>query len=88
MITEENEGKNEKTNLTEVSDQAVCRICLGTEFEGMQIENDQDEDFNPLISPCKCTGTMGMIHAKCLKAWLETKGQKKIHRAQTMYTFK
>lgn len=28
---------------------------------------------NPLISPCKCDGTMKYIHALCLKEWLASK---------------
>ena len=31
-----------------------------------------EKEFNPLISPCKCTGTISMIHLKCLKEWLDT----------------
>jgi len=42
--------------------QMVCRICLSeTECE------------NPLICPCKCSGSMGQIHVKCLKEWLNSK---------------
>jgi E3 ubiquitin-protein ligase DOA10 len=42
----------------------VCRICLGEE------ENQID---NPLIAPCKCAGSMGLIHLDCLKEWLKGK---------------
>ena len=34
-----------------------CKICLG----------DQAEEGNPLVSPCKCSGTMKYIHVECLK---------------------
>ena len=30
----------------------VCRICLG----------EENETIDPLISPCKCAGTMSHIH--------------------------
>jgi hypothetical protein len=43
----------------------VCRICLGDE------ENDMLT--NPLISPCKCSGTMSTIHVACLIEWLNSK---------------
>lgn len=33
--------------------------------------NPNDPDFNPMISPCGCVGTIGMIHLKCLREWLE-----------------
>jgi hypothetical protein len=40
-------------------DVPVCRICL-------MEDNDTD---NPLITPCKCLGSMGFIHHACLKTW-------------------
>lgn len=45
----------------------VCRICLGEENEGT----------DPLISPCKCAGTMSHIHLECLREWLNSKRTKK-----------
>ncbi len=36
-----------------------CRICFCTESDHV----------NPLISPCKCSGTMKYIHLLCLKQW-------------------
>jgi hypothetical protein len=46
----------------------VCRICLSE-------DNSDQED--PLISPCKCSGTMKFIHLKCLTEWLESKKSSK-----------
>ena len=43
--------------------QSTCRICYG----------DFSYDENPLISPCKCKGSMKYIHYKCLKNWLNSK---------------
>jgi len=45
----------------------LCRICLCEESD----END------PLISPCKCAGTMSSIHLECLREWLNSKRSKK-----------
>ena len=39
-----------------------CRICL----------SDEQERDNPMISPCKCDGTMKYIHVNCLKEWLQS----------------
>ena len=39
----------------------TCRICLGDE--------EEEEADNPLIAPCKCTGTMGYLHKDCLREW-------------------
>lgn len=41
-----------------------CRICLD--------EGNEFDEKNPLISPCKCAGTMRYIHAECLTTWLNT----------------
>ena len=51
-------------------EQPVCRICLSEEEEG-----------NPLISPCKCTGSLSNIHLECIREWLE--GKK--HMKETPY---
>lgn len=40
-----------------------CRICLSESYA----------DDNPLISPCKCGGTMKYIHLKCLRNCLRSK---------------
>ena len=42
---------------------SMCRVCYG----------DDSTDENPLISPCKCKGSMKYIHYKCLKNWLNSK---------------
>ena len=42
------------------STEKICRIC----FEG---SNDM---INPLVSLCKCMGTVKYIHFECLKDWI------------------
>lgn len=39
----------------------ICRICY----------SGKSDATNPLISACKCTGSMKFIHFKCLKAWID-----------------
>jgi len=46
--------------------QIICRICLS------EVDEDEEEE-NPIISPCKCSGTMKYIHTECLKSWLNSK---------------
>lgn len=41
----------------------VCRVCFSS-------DNDTD---NPLISACKCIGSVKFIHFNCLKAWINLK---------------
>ena len=48
----------------------VCRICLGTEEEGTPSEDGEPDK---LICPCKCAGSMGMIHISCLREWVNSK---------------
>ena len=43
-----------------------CRIC----------HSGRDHPRNPLISPCKCSGTMKYVHIACLIRWLEVSSQK------------
>ena len=57
-----------------------CRICLGNEEES---SND-----NPLISGCKCSGTMKYIHLECLKSWLMSKiAKREVSFLLTIYSF-
>lgn len=54
----------------------MCRICLGEE---------EDPVNDPLFSPCKCAGSMGLIHIECLRAWI--KGKKIQRRGQVVSTY-
>ena len=59
-----NKNINEKKSnliLTNIK-KNICRICY----------NEEEEESNPLIQPCQCSGTMKYIHYKCLKKWIET----------------
>jgi hypothetical protein len=61
---EENRGLPANVSGSQQSkSEMVCRICLA---------EDSDHD-NPMISPCKCSGTMKFIHLECLKEWLSCK---------------
>ena len=41
----------------------ICRFCYSA-------ENTKE---NPLLSICKCTGSLGFVHFICLKGWLNFK---------------
>ena len=56
--SENNTEKNNKKN------KKICRICYMEEI---------DKKNNPLIKPCKCSGSMKYIHYECLLHWLKTK---------------
>ncbi|CAH2300552.1 E3 ubiquitin- ligase MARCH1 isoform X2 [Pelobates cultripes] len=42
-------------------DLEVCRIC--------HCEGDEE---NPLIAPCRCTGTLRFVHQACLHQWIKS----------------
>lgn len=47
---------------SEARESFQCRICLGNEVKNLG---------NPIISPCKCRGSMKFIHLECLKPWIK-----------------
>jgi len=57
----------------------ICRICLFNTVE----------ESNPILSLCKCKGSVNVLHLKCLKLWLEQKLTKKeIQKPGISYTIK
>uniref|UniRef100_A0A914XKI9 RING-CH-type domain-containing protein n=1 Tax=Plectus sambesii TaxID=2011161 RepID=A0A914XKI9_9BILA len=48
------------------SSRPLCRIC--------HLQNDSPSD--PLIFPCRCSGTMQFVHTSCLVHWLEISTKK------------
>jgi hypothetical protein len=46
--------------LIDIQSSEVCRICY-----------DNGEAGNPLITPCKCAGSMQYVHLKCLRRWMD-----------------
>ena len=71
---EEKEGKNKEliscneseknSEINKKKNKKICRICYMEEI---------DKKINPLIKPCKCSGSMKYIHYECLLHWLKTK---------------
>lgn len=61
----------------DLSDIPSCRICF----------NECEED-NPLISPCRCSGSLKFIHYNCLKSWLESKRTIKMTDSTMTYHWK
>lgn len=64
-INNSNNGNadNQEKILSQSNLNLACRICL---------ERNESED-NPLLTPCKCAGTMKFIHLECLQKWLRGK---------------
>ncbi len=66
-----------RTNSKQMSDVINCKICLS-----------EEDSENPMISPCKCTGSMQYIHLNCLKEWLEGKKHMKETSQVNSYIWK
>ena len=64
---EEKNNNNNDENSENSNTKNLCRICYSSE----------SNINNPLISPCKCNGSMQYIHYNCLKQCIEAKIQKK-----------
>eukprot|EP00981_Chlorochromonas_danica_P005582 scaffold1159_cov160-Ochromonas_danica.AAC.4 len=53
-----------------------CRICRGNGEEG-----------RPLYHPCRCTGSIGLVHQDCLEAWLDHSKKDHCELCSMKYTF-
>ena len=65
-VVQNERDRTEKKVAEEQKEETCCRICLETE------ENDT---LGRLIVPCRCTGSMKLIHDECLKTWIVSKGE-------------
>lgn len=75
---EENKFQLEFAPMAPEKELETCRICK-TEV------NNQD---NPLISPCKCSGSIKYIHVNCMKLWYQSKLLSKTTNYVSTYTIK
>ena len=57
--------QNDGSNMNEQNIPKECRICYET----------YEDDSNPLLSPCDCSGTMAYIHFQCLSKSIESNGE-------------
>ena len=71
-------AKSKENKLPPAQDPFVCRICLCSD----------DSNKNPFVVPCKCAGTMGLIHIDCLREWLTNKRQRRVGDYVTTYCWK
>ncbi|CAB9505838.1 ERAD-associated E3 ubiquitin-protein ligase DOA10 [Seminavis robusta] len=54
-----------------------CRVCRGPVEEG-----------RPLFSPCKCSGSIGLVHQDCLTSWLSvTRGEGRCELCKVKFHF-
>ncbi|RUS24810.1 hypothetical protein BC938DRAFT_473045 [Jimgerdemannia flammicorona] len=73
----------------------VCRICQEGENDAAEDGSDVDLEAaseksnrylrpnrNPLIHPCRCSGTMAFVHVECINHW-RTKDRKSYYQCET-----
>ena len=73
-----NSGFSSQNPQSSKTSKPSCRICF------LSYSNEE----NPLISPCKCNGSMKSIHYLCLKKCIETKIIKKTENNFKSYSWK
>jgi hypothetical protein len=51
---------------------------------------EEDNEENPLVRPCTCSGSLKYIHLKCLKHWINTRSYDKVDSTEicTIYIIK
>lgn len=55
----------------------ICKICL----------SNHEEEANPMINLCKCTGSISCVHYQCLKSWMQTKLSTKENEKKTVTSY-
>ena len=77
---EDNKNNIEKKESKKIKlkNSRICRICY--------LEEESELD-NPLVHPCKCSGSLKYIHLKCLKHWIMTKSCQKVEESDFCNVF-
>ena len=77
---EDYNGKEEKKESMKIKlkKSRICRICY------LEEESELDD---PLVQPCKCSGSLKYIHLKCLKHWILTKSCLKVEESDYCNVF-
>ena len=68
LVLANNKEKSEEKVINKIKEEKIinkiCRICY---------QGEEDSLINPLIKPCKCSGSMKYIHLKCLLFWFKSR---------------
>jgi len=77
LLSQELKEAKEVRVSAEETPECHCRFC----WENWSTVED------PLITPCKCAGSVGLLHYSCLCKWLEGKVSKKTHADDTVTSY-
>ncbi|XP_076252373.1 E3 ubiquitin-protein ligase MARCHF3-like isoform X1 [Rhynchophorus ferrugineus] len=58
---------------SQLSSEFICRICHGT------------DSIDDLLTPCRCRGTVALVHLKCLERWLKESNHSSCELCQHHY---
>ena len=47
--------------------------------------NRNNDEPNPLISVCKCSGSVKLVHLNCLRSWLDSKKETRVTDSTSSY---
>ena len=79
LNTDEEENNNNINKNKEIKKKnLLCRICYIDEEDGVE---------DPLVQPCKCSGSLKYIHLKCLKHWIFTRSCMKVESNECCSVF-
>ncbi|XP_050300948.1 E3 ubiquitin-protein ligase MARCHF3-like [Anthonomus grandis grandis] len=62
-----------ESDSSRISTDLICRICHG------------GESFDDLLTPCRCRGTIALVHLKCLERWLKESNHNSCELCQHHY---
>ncbi|XP_034267318.1 E3 ubiquitin-protein ligase MARCHF1 isoform X3 [Pantherophis guttatus] len=63
--------KGKQSYYRDSSRQPITVICLPI-YSGHLICHCEGDDESPLITPCRCTGTLRFVHQACLHQWIKS----------------
>jgi E3 ubiquitin-protein ligase DOA10 len=70
----------------------MCRICWqeeisskGSAQKSQENVNKNNDEPNPLISVCKCSGSVKLVHLYCLRSWLDSKKETRVTDSTSSY---
>ena len=74
-----NKDNNKKKSMIKLTKNVkICRICYLEEESPIE---------NPLVQPCKCSGSLKYIHLNCLKHWIMTRSCQKVEEGDFCSVF-
>jgi len=78
LNTQESSEEDWEMEVPNEREEGSCRLCC----------SDDNTESNPLIAPCKCSGSVKYIHLQCLQKWLMYRATKRCGENCSTYQWK